>query len=279
MSNDTKTGVETMALMALRALQRTARNSVEREWSSLAVDECLRAATPAPEPAAGGWYCADCQTGVRPEDVTFEEEHVACGRVITDDRAPEPACICGYPDPEQRSPLCALHGDIAEPPVDLFTRTPEEMAFSNYQCAEPAPAATDAEPVACVNCGEPAVGDHVCAAWPWCVPVSKPIEPPEAPVAAAAPVAFRYFYPHHSGGEVVSFTSEERNGSKPHRSEGLYTAAQLAAAEARGRASAEGRIAALREALLGACVCGDDVKCLGCIAITADDAAKKGAGE
>jgi len=35
-----------------------------------------------------GWYCSHCQRGVDGSDVTFHEQHAACGRVITGDRPP-----------------------------------------------------------------------------------------------------------------------------------------------------------------------------------------------
>lgn len=38
--------------------------------------------------AKRGWYCAACKCGVAPSDVTCEETHVACGRMIADDVAP-----------------------------------------------------------------------------------------------------------------------------------------------------------------------------------------------
>lgn len=90
------------ALLALEALRETLTARYQCEWRGTASAcnclDCrcdraiarLRATPPAAEPA-DGWYCAACKTGVRPEDVTFEEAHVACGRTITDDRAPEPA--------------------------------------------------------------------------------------------------------------------------------------------------------------------------------------------
>ena len=37
-----------------------------------------------------GWYCSHCQCRVDNLDVTFHEQHTVCGRVITDDKAPEP---------------------------------------------------------------------------------------------------------------------------------------------------------------------------------------------
>lgn len=74
----------------------------------------------------------------------------ACVRAMANLRratppAAEPACICGYPDPEQRDPKCALHGDIVEPaPCEWSGGNP---CYAPHH-AEPAPAATDAEPVA-----------------------------------------------------------------------------------------------------------------------------------
>lgn len=38
--------------------------------------------------AFNGWYCAQCQRGVAPSEVTFHETHAECGRYITDDEPP-----------------------------------------------------------------------------------------------------------------------------------------------------------------------------------------------
>jgi len=38
--------------------------------------------------AFNGWYCAHCQTGVDGSEVTFNEQHTVCGRVITNDEPP-----------------------------------------------------------------------------------------------------------------------------------------------------------------------------------------------
>lgn len=37
-----------------------------------------------------GWYCAHCQRGVDGSEVTYNEQHQECGRVITDDAPPAP---------------------------------------------------------------------------------------------------------------------------------------------------------------------------------------------
>lgn len=37
-----------------------------------------------------GWYCAHCECGVDSSDVTFNEAHTVCGRIITDDEPPAP---------------------------------------------------------------------------------------------------------------------------------------------------------------------------------------------
>jgi hypothetical protein len=50
----------------------------------------------APQPAKevseevfNGWYCAHCQHGVDPSEVTFHETHTVCGRKISDDVPPK----------------------------------------------------------------------------------------------------------------------------------------------------------------------------------------------
>jgi len=42
------------------------------------------------EPEYKGWYCAQCERGVDGSEVTFYEQHEACGRIITDDVPPKP---------------------------------------------------------------------------------------------------------------------------------------------------------------------------------------------
>ena len=39
-------------------------------------------------PEFNGWYCAQCQCGVDPSEVTYQETHTTCGRYITDDEPP-----------------------------------------------------------------------------------------------------------------------------------------------------------------------------------------------
>lgn len=56
-----------------------------------AVDRGLAAALTAQAEQRGdvsGWYCAHCQHGVDPVDVTFGETHVYCGYPVTDCPAP-----------------------------------------------------------------------------------------------------------------------------------------------------------------------------------------------
>lgn len=43
----------------------------------------------APADEYAGWYCAHCERGVDASEVTYHEQHQACGRVITDDRPPK----------------------------------------------------------------------------------------------------------------------------------------------------------------------------------------------
>lgn len=41
------------------------------------------------EEQAQGWYCCHCERGVDSSEVTFHEQHEACGRVITNDKPPK----------------------------------------------------------------------------------------------------------------------------------------------------------------------------------------------
>jgi hypothetical protein len=45
-------------------------------------------AQPAPNVQHKGWYCAHCGRGVDGSEVTFNEQHQVCGRVITNDMPP-----------------------------------------------------------------------------------------------------------------------------------------------------------------------------------------------
>jgi hypothetical protein len=67
-----------------------------------AVRAALASAPAAPAPEYAGWYCAHCQRGVDGSEVTFHEQHQACGRVITDDRPP------AAPTPQATAPAGAL---------------------------------------------------------------------------------------------------------------------------------------------------------------------------
>jgi hypothetical protein len=63
---------------------------------SMTKDECIEYIKelrekyyhPQPAPEFKGWYCAHCQRGVDASEVTFNEQHQVCGRVITDDVPP-----------------------------------------------------------------------------------------------------------------------------------------------------------------------------------------------
>ena len=46
-------------------------------------------------PEYNGWYCAQCERGVDPTEVTFNEAHTECGRIITNDRPPTLAATGG----------------------------------------------------------------------------------------------------------------------------------------------------------------------------------------
>ncbi|ULQ46980.1 hypothetical protein JN531_001530 [Flagellatimonas centrodinii] len=90
------------------------------------------------KPAGQGWYCAQCERGVDPSEVTFREAHETCGRIITDDNPPAnkpapaidmvlhcPKCglqhidgaddSCDWDNPPHRSHLCHGCGHIWRP--------------------------------------------------------------------------------------------------------------------------------------------------------------------
>ena len=62
-------------------------------WAEEVYAEMLNAAPVQQSPAVAvpefnGWYCAQCQCGVDPSEVTYRETHTTCGRYITDDEPP-----------------------------------------------------------------------------------------------------------------------------------------------------------------------------------------------
>lgn len=77
-----------------------------------------------------GWYCAQCQRGVDPREVTYYEQHEVCGRVITDDKPPLQAAAPEAPAQADPCPGCIRGGVCKKPecgrlmlPVDHPLRT------------------------------------------------------------------------------------------------------------------------------------------------------------
>ena len=69
---------------------------VESDWPEYeptwkAIEARMTGAQPAPNDEYIGWYCAHCERGVDASEVTYNEQHTVCGRVITDDKPPKPA--------------------------------------------------------------------------------------------------------------------------------------------------------------------------------------------
>ena len=64
---------------AIKLLQRVAQSTTE----SIAAKASQKV------PEFNGWYCAQCQCGVDPSEVTFHETHRICGRYIADDEPPK----------------------------------------------------------------------------------------------------------------------------------------------------------------------------------------------
>jgi len=61
------------------------------------IPRCRDDAAPAPVTQAR-WYCADCRRLVAPKEVTFDERHESCGRIITGDEAPAPVARLTLPE-------------------------------------------------------------------------------------------------------------------------------------------------------------------------------------
>lgn len=59
-----------------------------RDWVFGKPWKALYAHPPKPAAQPQGWYCAHCQRGVDGSEVTYNEQHQECGRVITDDEPP-----------------------------------------------------------------------------------------------------------------------------------------------------------------------------------------------
>lgn len=82
--------------------------------------ECVNVAPQPAEPEHSGWYCAHCQRGVDSSEVTFHEQHLECGRVITDDSPPQPAEPVKLQSDDERSAQ-------GLPPYNPRLPTDEEM--------------------------------------------------------------------------------------------------------------------------------------------------------
>jgi len=77
-----------------------------------AVDRGLAAALTAQAEQRGdvsGWYCAHCQHGVDPVDVTFGETHVYCGYPVTDCPAPPAPAVPDAKEYEGRDVWCRAY--------------------------------------------------------------------------------------------------------------------------------------------------------------------------
>lgn len=72
-----------------------------------------RLAQPEQEPEYKGWYCAHCQRGVDGSEVTYNEQHTVCGRVITDDVSPRITLAQPAPPPEQE-PVVWVKEDVCK---------------------------------------------------------------------------------------------------------------------------------------------------------------------
>jgi len=79
------------------ALKKTIAGCKAMGWTTVAQEQVLAAIRAAraqeqaeQEPEYKGWYCAQCERGVDGSEVTFYEQHEACGRIITDDVPPKP---------------------------------------------------------------------------------------------------------------------------------------------------------------------------------------------
>ena len=97
---------ERLQLARLAEVQRVGRKEagkapldcvvVEADWPEYeptwkAIEARMTGAQPAPNDEYIGWYCAHCERGVDASEVTYNEQHTVCGRVITDDKPPKPA--------------------------------------------------------------------------------------------------------------------------------------------------------------------------------------------
>jgi hypothetical protein len=69
-------------------------------------------------PEFNGWYCAQCQCGVDPSEVTYRETHTACGRYITDDEPPTPSQRV-MTEPKTKQQLIADMRDLSQRMIEL----------------------------------------------------------------------------------------------------------------------------------------------------------------
>lgn len=68
------------------------------EAETSATASVMGLAKPAAPVPFKGWYCAHCQRGVDASEVSYHEQHTACGRVISDDVPPATHPAPGVPD-------------------------------------------------------------------------------------------------------------------------------------------------------------------------------------
>lgn len=93
-----------------------------------------------------GWYCAHCKCAVDPIDVTYHEQHTACGRVITHDAPPaQPAPAMTPSAVELLAEKYANHDFCSDYLSTITSIVREVEARAALQCAQ-APQPTKGQP-------------------------------------------------------------------------------------------------------------------------------------
>lgn len=90
---------------------------------SIAIERAVLAKASEKVPEFNGWYCAQCQCGVDPSEVTYHETHTVCGRYITDDEPPK-----AMPAPKQEPDWYVVDRTDCDPKI--FKKEEDALHFA-----------------------------------------------------------------------------------------------------------------------------------------------------
>jgi hypothetical protein len=122
---------------AYERIDRFLRNNLgDEDYADYSHDlDLLVAAPEAPAQASAvdddykGWYCAHCQRGVDAREVTYSEQHEACGRFITHDRPPKVEASAV----DERAAFAAWVADYALRHEPNYSKATEDDCWAAWQ--------------------------------------------------------------------------------------------------------------------------------------------------